>query len=148
MKIQTAHSILLVSGKYVLQLRDNKNTIATPGQWSLFGGRIDGNETPLETIRREVEEELTIQNTTYKKLWFIDYYSEFTKSPVRTWFFVSDITRMWLGHKLTEGRAAGLFSFKELKKLDIPLVMRDALNRFYIQNLKKDENTSCGFMRD
>lgn len=37
-EIQSAHAILLVSGNYVLQLRDDKPTISARGQWSLFGG--------------------------------------------------------------------------------------------------------------
>jgi len=34
-EVKTAHAILLLSGNYVLQLRDNKSGIAAPGQWSL-----------------------------------------------------------------------------------------------------------------
>jgi hypothetical protein len=44
-----AHAILLVDGKYVLQLRDNNPQIAVPGMWSLFGGSIE--EKALNKIK-------------------------------------------------------------------------------------------------
>jgi len=38
-----------------------KPTIASAGKWSLFGGMINGNETPLQAINREILEELNIK---------------------------------------------------------------------------------------
>ena len=132
-KIQSAHAILILDGNYILQLRDNKPTIAAAGQWSLFGGKIKIGETPLQTMKREVYEELSIESAEYSELWFTDYYSPFERTVIRTWFFASDVTTVWLGHKLREGKAVRAFRFKQLARLDMPRVMYQTLERFHQQ---------------
>ena len=132
-KIQTSHAILQVSGKYVLQLRDNKPTIASAGKWSLFGGMINGNETPLQAINREILEELNIKPEEYRFLWFADYYSDFFREIIRTWFFVSDVTEIWSDHKLMEGQDVGIFPLEQIKNLDMARIMRETLEQFTIR---------------
>jgi 8-oxo-dGTP pyrophosphatase MutT (NUDIX family) len=50
--------ILRDDGKYVLQQRSRLPTIWYPGHWGAFGGGMDAGESPLETLRRELREEL------------------------------------------------------------------------------------------
>ena len=140
-KIQSAHAILILDGDYILQLRDNKPTIAAAGQWSLFGGEIKLGETPLQTIKREVYEELSIEPAEYSYLWFTDYHSPFAKTIIRTWFFASDVTAVWLGHKLREGKAVRPFRFEQLPRLDMPQVMCQTLERFHQQREKVINST-------
>jgi len=45
-------------GHIALQLRDNVATIAHPGHWGLFGGRLVSEEDPWDGVVREVAEEL------------------------------------------------------------------------------------------
>ncbi len=130
-KVETAHAILRLSNKYILQLRDDKPDIAARGQWSLFGGKIDPGEAPLKAIKRELFEELSIRPGEFKFLWQTDYYYDFVKGTVRTWFFVTNVDSVWSTHKLKEGKDVGIFSFPELKELDIPEVIRQALNRYH-----------------
>ena len=73
-KIRGAHAFLVVEGRYVWQLRDSKPGIASPGMWNLFGGHTEAGETPLQTVKREVYEELSIKTDTYEHLFFIDKY--------------------------------------------------------------------------
>lgn len=130
-KVEAAHVILRLSGKYVMQLRDDKPDIAAHGQWSIFGGEINSGEAPLEAIKRELFEELSIQPDELRFLWQTDYYYDFIKGIVRTWFFISNVDRVWDAHKLKEGKAVGVFSFNELVYLDIPEVMKQTLNRYH-----------------
>lgn len=130
-KVLTAHGILRLSDKYILQLRDDKPDIAARGQWSLFGGKIDPGESPLEAIKRELLEELSIRPGEFKFLWQMDYYYDFVKGIVRTWFFVSSVDSVWSAYKLKEGKDVGIFSFNELADLDIPEVIRQALSRYH-----------------
>ncbi|MDO0936507.1 NUDIX domain-containing protein [Streptomyces sp. DG2A-72] len=44
----------------VLQLRNHKAGISWPGHWSMPGGGAEADETPLETILRELLEETGI----------------------------------------------------------------------------------------
>ena len=140
-KIQSAHAILILDGDYILQLRDNKPTIAAAGQWSLFGGEIKIGETPLQTIKREVYEELSIEPAEHSYLWFTDYYSPFERTVIRTWFFASDVTTVWPGHKLREGKDVRTFRFKQLARLDMPQVMYQTLERFHQQREKVINST-------
>ena len=47
-------------GKLLLQKRDLKKSIYFPGLWGVFGGACEKNESPSETIVREIYEELQI----------------------------------------------------------------------------------------
>jgi 8-oxo-dGTP pyrophosphatase MutT (NUDIX family) len=44
--------------RYVMQLRDAVPQIFYPNHWGCFGGAVDAGETPLDALRRELEEEL------------------------------------------------------------------------------------------
>ncbi|MDP9382675.1 MAG: NUDIX domain-containing protein [Chloroflexota bacterium] len=46
------------AGQVLLQLRDDIPTIRYPAHWSVPGGLMEPGETPDETIRRELHEEL------------------------------------------------------------------------------------------
>lgn len=131
--IQSAHAVLLLGEKYVLQLRDSNPNIAAPGQWSLFGGMKKADETPLQAIRREVYEELLIEPTEYRYLWFTDYFSSFEAEVIRTWFFCSDVSSVWSEHRLLEGQSVGIFHFKDITDLEMPAVMRTTIERFHKQ---------------
>jgi len=136
-KYKSAHAILIYNEKYILQLRDNKPDICSAGKWSLFGGEIQEKETPQQTIKREIYEELLIKPSICKFLWHTDFYSLFLNSKVRAWFFASDVTNIWSQHELREGKSAKPFKFKQLSQLDIPEVMHLTLKRYHQQKKRK-----------
>ena len=129
--IQTSHAILLLGDKYVLQLRDNKPTIAAPGQWALFGGMKKTSETPLEAISREIQEELSIQPSEIHYLWFADHFAAFEGKIIRMWFFSSDVNSVWAEHKLLEGQSIGIFRFKNISGLEMQPIMRETIEHFH-----------------
>ena len=49
------------NGKLIAQQRDDKPGITNPGMVSLFGGTSHESESPIETLRRELEEELELE---------------------------------------------------------------------------------------
>jgi len=128
--LQSVHSILLLDGKYVLQLRDDKPGIAARGQWALFGGMLGKGETPLKSIKREIFEELRIKPNKFQYLWFVEYIAELEKKKIRSWFFVADVEKVWGRHKLMEGQDVGMFSYEQTKELNMVLVVRKTIARF------------------
>lgn len=51
-------AILYQEGRFLMQLRDNIPTILYPGFWAFFGGHVEPEETPIEALKREVQEEI------------------------------------------------------------------------------------------
>jgi len=138
-KIEAAHAILRLADKYILQLRDDKPDLAARGKWSLFGGRINPGETPLVAIRRELFEELSIRPKKFEFLWQMDYDHVPGESDARVWFFTANVDDIWDTHRLAEGRGVDTFSFDELKRLNISVVIRGVLERYHLEN----ENQGC-----
>jgi ADP-ribose pyrophosphatase YjhB (NUDIX family) len=91
---------------------------------------IQEGETPVEAIKREIAEELCIETCFFQPFGFRDYYSDFEGSVIRTWFFVSDVTPLWSGHRLTEGQDGSIFRLDELRALVMPPVMRQAIEDY------------------
>ncbi len=53
--------IVIDSGQYLLQLRDNKPGIWYPDHWGLFGGSVDPGEDEIAALRRELREEIEFE---------------------------------------------------------------------------------------
>ena len=105
-----ALAILRVAGGYALQLRDNRPDVAAAGHWALFGGSIEGQETPANAIRREIREELELDVADWQELWRVRYYVPLRDAAVLHIIFTADVTDTWARHVLHEGQAAGSVS--------------------------------------
>lgn len=99
-----------------LQHRDG-NAPTNPNKWGLWGGRIEGNETPEEALVRELKEEITIDIKSSQLI------------PFKV-FTMQNFGDDWEGHvfnlcdvgifdyRLQEGDDMRYFSLEELKNLD------------------------------
>lgn len=124
-------AVLLVHGRYVMQLRDDKPGISSPGVWALFSGSVEEGEEPQAALIREVEEELCIQLHDCHFLWSVEHYSDFAATIARYSVFEADITEYWGQHRLMEGQAAEHFAFEQLRDLTIPPLIREVLERHF-----------------
>lgn len=123
--VQVALAVLLVGGRYALQLRDDKPGISAPGLWGLFGGAIEDEENPHAAVLREVEEELAIRPEASTFLWHEDVYSDFHRVVVRHWLFEVEVTQLWPRHDLLEGQAAAVFLYEDALQLPAhPLILK------------------------
>jgi 8-oxo-dGTP diphosphatase len=52
---------LFFQGSLITYLRDDKPEIPYPNKWDFPGGGREGNETPIECITREIEEEFSLK---------------------------------------------------------------------------------------
>jgi 8-oxo-dGTP pyrophosphatase MutT (NUDIX family) len=66
--------LVLKNKKILLQLRDNKKNIIFPNKWGFFGGEVNVNEDHFLAIKRELYEELNINN--FQSLKFINHHFE------------------------------------------------------------------------
>ncbi|MEE2746803.1 MAG: NUDIX domain-containing protein [Pseudomonadota bacterium] len=104
--------------KLVLQLRDQIETIFFPGRWGFFGGAMESGEVPLDTIVRELHEELSlmIPRKRFKSSGVITL--KLNQLELERHFFLLDIS-----HKeatqivLTEGQEWRAFSLDQVSKL-------------------------------
>jgi 8-oxo-dGTP diphosphatase len=53
--------ILVESDGYLLQLRDARSDIWYPDHWGLFGGGTEPGEDPVQSLARELREELELE---------------------------------------------------------------------------------------
>ena len=123
-----AKAILLERNNFILQLRDNKPSIETPGMWSLFGGNIEKNEDPQEAMLREIEEELCIKVKGIHFLWDCIYFRDDGKQVLHK-IYEADITSLWGKHQLMEGQATGSFNYNQLETLRVPPFIQEVLAR-------------------
>jgi len=129
--VRFTHALLLVDGRYVLQLRDDKPGIASPGMWALFGGRVEEGEEPHGALLREIEEELCLRLQDCRMFWSLEYYSPFVGAVALYSFFEADITDFWGQHRLTEGQAVERFAYEDIPPLRMSPIMRQALERHH-----------------
>ena len=118
--------------KFLLQLRDSNPAIAYPNTWTLFGGKIEGKESPEEAVKREIAEELVgLRVMKIKKLFTnnrnqdgIEVEDNILYGEVN-----SDISNV----NLLEGQKMKLFSKKELDSYNVfPLFkkyIKDFINK-------------------
>lgn len=110
----------------LLQLRDNNPKIASPNCWDLIGGAIEGNETPLEAIKREVEEEIcfALKDAKFVKNFFITDNSK----DYEIFIFFSEIKEPLENLCLTEGQKLSFFKPDEIKNLELAPVLKRVIS--------------------
>lgn len=115
MKHHSGAGVLLKdkNGKFLLQLRDRKKTISSPGKWSVFGGGVKRNETPLDAIVREMKEELELDMDKSHVKQVIVFPMPRRKQYLFIYKKSIDPSKL----KLHEGRKMGLFSEKEIRRM-------------------------------
>ncbi len=90
------------------------------GQWALPGGRIDGDETPIEAALRELHEEVNLELPPESVLGTLDDYqtrSGFVITPVVVW---TDLNELDLVPDPIEVESIHSFTFGELARTDSP----------------------------
>lgn len=79
---------LFIGGKLLVILRDDDPYIAFPDLWDFPGGGREGDESPFETLAREVREEVGLVLPQSAVVWEKPFPWSQDKSQV-IWFFVA-----------------------------------------------------------
>jgi len=112
-------AILRCGDRFAFQLRDDR-TATYPRYWSLFGGRIEPQETPTESVLREVSEELGIRLPGIRTEEVLQEaaceLNEWHEAEVHV--FSADIESLWERRKLGEGESCALLGWEELLRLE------------------------------
>lgn len=129
--MKKAVKIFLINpeNQMLLQLRDNKPSIPYPNYWDTLGGEIDANETPKESVKRELIEEIGYK---IKSLEFIKeqtIYNDPFLPTYKLYFFKGRINLQIKEINLQEGQEIRYFKFKELEKLPLPFSRYDFINK-------------------
>jgi 8-oxo-dGTP pyrophosphatase MutT (NUDIX family) len=95
-----------------------------------FGGHTEGNETPEETVRRELSEETSLQVATLQlgQLFSVEVVVGANKDEMRNFVFEARIESM--DFEVFEGKGAEAYSLEELsKRNDISVVVIEILKK-------------------
>jgi 8-oxo-dGTP diphosphatase len=125
--------IFLMNGenKFLMQLRDNKESIYGSNKWGVLGGGKNKNETSEECILREIKEELEIE---LKKPRLVDIVEDQNKNKLfRHYIFLDFIDKKASEFKLNEGERLEFYGPEDLKLLN----KVEWLNDVYLNILKK-----------
>lgn len=111
-----AKAFVIYNKKLLLILRDNKPNIPSPNKWSLPGGAIEKNESPLKAIKRELKEEI---NIVPKNIIYLG--KQVYKDGSEVYRYLSKITKDEFQHiKLgDEGQKLEFFNLNEINQLDL-----------------------------
>lgn len=96
--------------KILMQLRDFKEWISHPGEWSLFGGSMKSNEFPEEAVTRELKEELDF--SAGHLVYFREYLYEEEEAQIHVFSCCTSLSHERLN--LKEGLEFGFFCFDEI----------------------------------
>ncbi len=112
MPIKEVVTILPYSnGKVLLQLRDFNPRIVYPGCWGFFGGTVESGETPLQSAKRELSEEI---GHVPKEIYALSKDSVSVPDEVMMYSFYAPLEIRPTEIILNEGMDFGLFGFQEI----------------------------------
>lgn len=107
--------------KFLFVLRDNKPDIPNPNMWGLFGGGIDSDETPINTIKRELAEEINISIFDIKEICSkkLTHNVQGEIYNIIGYYFIGKTSTVDLSKTiLNEGQKVAFFSLEEISQME------------------------------
>jgi 8-oxo-dGTP diphosphatase len=129
---RVAGVILYRDGKVLLQHRDDKPEIFSPGAWSIFGGKLEDAEEPEDGARREIEEELGLVLKGPLALIHHD-----TDEVRERFFYAAPLPVPPEALTLMEGQGMALLAREELEGRALVVNQRAVLEAFFHDHLPR-----------
>ncbi len=118
MKLNTdnASAAIIIDKKnnFLLQKRDKKNNIFFPDHWGFFGGAKNRNETYINALKRELNEEIGFIPSRIE--YFMKISFDFNKKKIIRYVYICKVNKLKKEYiKLNEGADFGIFSLAKIK---------------------------------
>jgi 8-oxo-dGTP diphosphatase len=125
--------ILLNSNNQVLLLlRDDKIDIPFPNMWDIPGGKVEEAEFPEQALRREIMEEMSINN-----LGEINLFKIYTSENLTDYIFWRRIDLNPAEINLNEGQRIEYFDISQVRKTRLAFNYNEVLENFYSEIVKE-----------
>ena len=119
------------NNEVLLLLRDNNQSIPYPNMWDIPGGKVEKNEIPEETVKREMKEEMEISDLGEIKLFNI-----FTSENLTDYIFWKRFDIIPEDIKLQEGQKIKYFNREQIRDMKLAFNYNEVLEKFFDQVVK------------
>ena len=119
------------NNEVLLLLRDNNQSIPYPSMWDIPGGKVEKNEIPEETVKREMKEEMEISDLGEIKLFNI-----FTSENLTDYIFWKRFDIIPEDIKLQEGQKIKYFNREQIRDMKLAFNYNEVLEKFFDQIVK------------
>ena len=140
LNIEVSQALIHFQGRYLMQLRDFKDGIESPGHWGFFAGHIESGESAEQTIWREIKEELSWQPKKF------DFLGNLKLRNRRMHVFYCDLNNEIESLSLQEGEEIGVFLPEEIHDKQLYSKKRIHISRsqkYLTGSLKNSPKTLC-----
>lgn len=120
-------------GRVLLQQRDDRPDLRYPGYWTLFGGQVEPGETFDQAIRRELMEELELDDQPLLPLESYVCPARTTPGLVTTTnhVYTGRLARPLESLTLHEGQAMALMTREQAGQVELAFMQNPVLERWF-----------------
>ena len=120
------------NNEVLVLLRDNKIDIPFPNMWDIPGGKVEEGESPEQAVRREIMEEMSINNLGEIKLFKI-----LTSENITDNIFWKRLNLNLEEIDLKEGQRIEYFNLERIRKTKLAFNYNEVLESFYFEIVKE-----------
>jgi 8-oxo-dGTP diphosphatase len=114
------------NNEVLLLLRDDNSEILYPNMWDIPGGNVENDENPEETVRREMIEEMGLNN-----LGEISLFKIFTSENLTDYIFWKRLDINPAEIDLKEGQKIEYFNIDRIRKTKLAFNYNKVLEEFF-----------------
>lgn len=133
MKFGAGIILINSNNEVLLLLRDNKSNIPYPNHWDIPGGNVEEGETPDVTLKREMYEELGIEQLSDFHLFKI-----YKSDNLTDFIFWKRVDLKPEDIILTEGQKLKYFSLDEIKNTKLAFNYNKVIEEFFKEVVRNE----------